>query len=317
MPNRSSLKNIPVKIKAEALPGFRFVKWQGISTSTSPEITLVLNTDAAVMAVFEPAPLSVSSVVINEINYHSSSLFDTEDWIELFNPVSGAMDLSGWKIRDGSLHEFILPAGSSIGGRSYLVLARDTAKFMSLRSSVRPIIGNISFGLSSEGELLQLADNTEQIVDEVAYSSTGSWSSLPNGTGATLALINPQMDNALPEQWKPSYPYGTPGGLNDVYVPTGIRRVAEHPSHGYELYNNYPNPFNSSTTIEFSLPEQSLVALTVYNQLGQKVRKLAGGMFGEGFHRVDFNAEPLASGMYFYELTTPKYRSIKKLILLK
>jgi len=308
-------KNIPIKIKAMALPGFRFVQWEGISASTSPEITILLNADAALTAIFEPALLSVKSIVINEINYKSSSLFDTEDWIELYNPVNEAVDLSGWKFRDDQSHVFTLPANTSIGGTSYLVLARDTAKFLSLRTSVRPIVGNFDFGLSSDGENIQLMSSADTIVDEVAYASTGKWSALPNGSGATLALTNPQMDNSLPEQWKPSMLYGTPGRLNDVY--TTVHRPLGNSPDDFELFNNYPNPFNPSTTIQFYLPERSMVILTIYNQLGQQVRQLVHATYGEGLHRIEFNGDKLASGMYFCELTTPKYRSVKKLVLMK
>ncbi|MCX6138443.1 MAG: CotH kinase family protein [Ignavibacteriales bacterium] len=308
-------KNVPLSLKAVSLPGFRFVRWEGVSPSTLPEITVLLNADATMTAVFEPIQLSVTSVVINEINYKSSPLFDTEDWIELYNPANGPVDVSGWKFRDDHANEFTFPPLSSIGGRSYLVLARDTTKFLSLRSSIRPVAGGFGFGLMNEGQKIQLTDDAGNIVDEVAYGSTGKWSPLPNGTGATLALTNPQGDNSLPEQWKPSLRYGTPGNLNDVY--STLQRRAESLPEDYELFNNYPNPFNPSTTIRFYLPERVMTDLTIHNQLGQRVRQLVHGILGEGMHQVDFNAERLASGMYFYELATPKYRNSKKLILLK
>ena len=58
----------------------------------------------------------------------------------------------------------------------------------------------------------------EYLIDEVTYSSSGLWSSLPNGSGPTLSLVNPQLDNSLAESWKASELYGTPGYLNDVYT---------------------------------------------------------------------------------------------------
>ena len=308
-------RNIPVKIRALALPGFRFAGWQGASTSTSPEISLILSSDTTLTAVFEPATLSVTTPVINEINYKSSPLFDTEDWIELYNPASSTVNLAGWKFRDDSAHVYTFPANTFLPGRSYLVLCRDTVKFFSLQFGVRPVVGNFGFGLRNEGETIQLIDSAGTIADEVHYMPSGQWPVAPNGTGATLALLNPQMDNSQPEQWRASAAYGTPGALNDIYS-----RVAETPNptpQSFELFNNYPNPFNPTTTIRFYLPERSQATLTVYNQLGQKVRLLVDAFLNEGMHTAVFTAENAASGIYFCELMTPTFRSLKKFVLVK
>jgi len=85
----------------------------------------------------------------------------------------------------------------------------------------------------------------------------------------------------------------------------------------YSLSQNYPNPFNPSTTINFSLPERTNVILNVYNELGEKVAVLFNGMKEAGLHNVEWNASKFGSGVYFYELKTEKYSSVKKLILMK
>ena len=90
----------------------------------------------------------------------------------------------------------------------------------------------------------------------------------------------------------------------------------------YSLAQNYPNPFNAGTNIIFSLPESGEVDLTVYNVLGQAVRQLASGNYPEGTHTIlfdgtDNSGRSLASGMYFYRLTTAKLTDTKKMILLK
>jgi protocatechuate 3,4-dioxygenase beta subunit len=92
--------------------------------------------------------------------------------------------------------------------------------------------------------------------------------------------------------------------------------IAETPTD-YELGNNYPNPFNPSTTITFSLPEAANVKLTVFNAIGQKVADLIKGNVEAGNHSITFNAENLNSGIYFYKLQTEKFVSVKKMILLK
>ncbi|MDZ4121090.1 MAG: T9SS type A sorting domain-containing protein, partial [Candidatus Cloacimonadaceae bacterium] len=88
------------------------------------------------------------------------------------------------------------------------------------------------------------------------------------------------------------------------------------------LYNNYPNPFNPSTTIEFSIPQTGRVNLSIYNIRGQKVRSLLDGEMVKGQHGVVWNGRDdknrsVASGVYFIRLNSGGKTSIKKAMLLK
>ncbi|MCZ7603917.1 MAG: T9SS type A sorting domain-containing protein [Melioribacteraceae bacterium] len=91
----------------------------------------------------------------------------------------------------------------------------------------------------------------------------------------------------------------------------------------YTLYQNYPNPFNPSTTIRFALPFASSVRLEVYNLLGQKVATLLDGNENAGYHKLEFNAKNLASGIYFYTIKANsiegdnEFRDVKKFMLMK
>jgi photosystem II stability/assembly factor-like uncharacterized protein len=86
----------------------------------------------------------------------------------------------------------------------------------------------------------------------------------------------------------------------------------------YFLSRNYPNPFNPSTTIEFTVPENAgNVRLTIYNVLGEKAAEIVNGPLAAGKYTYKWNAKNITSGIYFYELKTDKYVSIKKMILLK
>jgi hypothetical protein len=85
----------------------------------------------------------------------------------------------------------------------------------------------------------------------------------------------------------------------------------------YYLGQNYPNPFNPTTTIEFSIPERSHVSLKVYDVLGTEVATLVDGWMESTNHKVIFNGSNLASGIYYYTLSTGNFTSTKKLILLK
>jgi hypothetical protein len=88
--------------------------------------------------------------------------------------------------------------------------------------------------------------------------------------------------------------------------------------HTLALNQNYPNPFNPSTTITFTLAEDSRASLKVFDILGREVALLVNGNFKAGeLHSVLFDASRLSAGIYFYRLETNKTSLVKKLVLLK
>jgi photosystem II stability/assembly factor-like uncharacterized protein len=88
-------------------------------------------------------------------------------------------------------------------------------------------------------------------------------------------------------------------------------------SDKYELEQNYPNPFNPSTTIKFSLPQNTNVILTIYNTVGQKVTELVNKNLNAGKYSINWNACGFASGIYIYELRIDKSLLVKKMLFLK
>lgn len=85
----------------------------------------------------------------------------------------------------------------------------------------------------------------------------------------------------------------------------------------YNLEQNFPNPFNPTTTIKYSIPEDGFVELAVYNILGQKVTSLVNQLQTAGNYAIKFNASDLPSGVYVYRLSSKNYSTSKKLILSK
>ncbi len=83
------------------------------------------------------------------------------------------------------------------------------------------------------------------------------------------------------------------------------------------LGSNYPNPFNSSTSIEFGLSNEGYVQLAIYNLIGQKVATLIDGNLSAGIHDITWNADEQSSGIYFYTLRAESSIHTKKMILLK
>ena len=85
----------------------------------------------------------------------------------------------------------------------------------------------------------------------------------------------------------------------------------------YRLYNNYPNPFNPSTIISYTLPQSGLVQLKVFDMLGCEVANLVNKEQSIGNYEIEFNASNLSSGIYLYRLQSGSFTETKKLILLR
>ena len=120
------------------------------------------------------------------------------------------------------------------------------------------------------------------------------------------------------ESWKRP---GAWGFLEVVDGPTAIdEEVNEIKS--FALFNNYPNPFNPSTTIKFQLPKRSDISIVIYDILGNKVKTLDKGMRNAGVYNIKWNGKndngkSVSSGVYFYMLKTPEYTKTNKMLLLK
>jgi predicted GH43/DUF377 family glycosyl hydrolase len=83
------------------------------------------------------------------------------------------------------------------------------------------------------------------------------------------------------------------------------------------LSQNYPNPFNPSTTIEFHLSKSADVRIEVFNIAGQKIKTLVNKKMSAGTHQVQFNAQRLTSGVYFYRIEAGEFQDVKKMIIIK
>ncbi len=85
----------------------------------------------------------------------------------------------------------------------------------------------------------------------------------------------------------------------------------------FGLGQNYPNPFNPSTTIEFAVPKEARVRLEVYNLLGERVAILLDDVRTAGYHKVQFDASNLSTGLYFYRLSSGDEVFLRKMTLVK
>ena len=85
----------------------------------------------------------------------------------------------------------------------------------------------------------------------------------------------------------------------------------------FEVSQNFPNPFNPVTKINYELPNDSKVSIKVFDILGREVGTLLDEFKTAGYHTVDFDGSSLSSGMYFYRIKTNEFEAIKKMLLIK
>ncbi len=325
--NGSYFQNIPIQVQAIPVPGFRFKGWSSSAWGEQASITIQTTKDVSLTAIFEATGTPAAAVVINEICYNPPDDFNPGDWIELYNPDAAAVDISGWVFQDeDNSHRFQIPPGTILPANGFLVLCQDRNAFTPLFPNVQNYLGNFDFGLSGAGELLRLISAPGKMIDSLVYDDAAPWPTAPDGQGPTLELIHPTLDNALGTSWVASAGRGgTPGRQNSGY--SEVHSVSLS-SLTFELFPNYPNPFNATTTIEYHLPVDGWVTLRIFNLRGQRIQTVVDQIQPAGRYRLNWpnqnNAPgdiPFASGVYFCQIDTRSgsshYQKLLKLVLLK
>jgi hypothetical protein len=101
-----------------------------------------------------------------------------------------------------------------------------------------------------------------------------------------------------------------------ISMTTGIRSI-DNPPNNFRLLQNFPNPFNPSTTIKYEIPELNYASLKIYDVLGNEIVTLVNEEKPAGKYQIEFDAAEFASGFYFYQLIAGKFTATKKMLLLK
>ena len=130
----------------------------------------------------------------------------------------------------------------------------------------------------------------EQLVD---FQAIVPLSATPGMVDSVFYLLESGLDHTLSLSG---------GAAITVDVTTGVNDDEAILPESFTLRQNYPNPFNPSTKIPFALSIRSELSLVIYNALGRKIDQIYLGSLSAGEHTVEYNAESLASGIYFYRL---------------
>ena len=139
---------------------------------------------------------------------------------------------------------------------------------------------------------------------------------IEHGTGATDRTFGITNFGAIDEEvFK--------GIIHDLKIfsksvtPTSVQNNQNIRPDDIQLSQNFPNPFNPATTIEYQLPEKGFVTIKIFDMLGKAVATLVNQDKQPGTYTVEFNASNLASGIYFYQLKVQDFTLTKKMMLLK
>lgn len=143
-----------------------------------------------------------NDIVINEIHANPPENHIRQEFIELYNPSEDDQDLSGWRLSKAV--DFVFPDGTIIPSKGYLLIAEDPATMLATLgvNALGPFSGN----LNSSGEELRLRNAADEIIDEVDYKVGFPWPVASDGGGASIELINPNLDNSLGSSWRASLP---------------------------------------------------------------------------------------------------------------
>ena len=150
-------------------------------------------------------------LVINEVMYNPTGTDESGEWIELHNQMGVDVDISNWRLA-GAV-SFSFPTDTVVPGGAYLVIAKDPG---SITGAMGPFVGN----LDNNGETIRLLNNSNRVMSRLSYNDAGEWPVGPDGSGATLAKIDPDSATPNPANWRSSAATGgTPGDEN---FPQGI-----------------------------------------------------------------------------------------------
>ncbi len=157
-------------------------------------------------------------------------------------------------------------------------------------------------------------------IDTVETFNSGFLMNLPAGTGTSLSATLPEQSRTY--YWRVRASDGsvtvTSNGFRGfgISIITPVREELYGPSRK-SLEQNFPNPFNPTTSIKYSIPKSGWVRLAVFNLLGQEVALIFEGEQQPGTYEVSFEKADLPTGIYFYRLNAPDFTETKKMVITK
>jgi len=149
--------------------------------------------------------------------------------------------------------------------------------------------------------------------DEIVYVDTAAFDLYDTQTGTLIKTYSLSGYDQYGFSIEPEFVYGTIAVATDADDNTQDGSLPDN----FELFQNFPNPFNPRTRIGYLLPYETDVVLEIYNPLGETVMRFEKGREESGYHEIDVDASHLPSGAYFYRIRADDLALAKKMLLLK
>ena len=241
-------------------------------------------------------------------------------WGENINPF-----ITEISVEDSIEFEFVLPsvlhkyrAYRFPWQTNYILVNTDSLNF-----------GTVSVGDSSFQDLWLINRKDSSIIINEFYLKDSAFTvldSLPitvseNDSVKIIVVFTPYTDDIFTDKLNIRYK------TNNFLIGKQVKIVGQTPLvsvnnnekdfNDYYLSQNFPNPFNPSTNIVFSIPEQEIVCIKIYNTLGEELYEIINREFTPGKYTINYNASHLPSGIYFYRITAGNFIQTKKLLLIK
>jgi CotH kinase protein/Lamin Tail Domain/GEVED domain/Chitobiase/beta-hexosaminidase C-terminal domain/Secretion system C-terminal sorting domain/Divergent InlB B-repeat domain len=202
-----------INLPLTAIPtaGYEFAGWSDPALGNSPNIVFRNIGDKGITANFRAAAAQ-PAVVINELYYDAATTGN--DWIELYNPSTQNVNLSGWVLTTNSGANITIPTGTVLKSDDYLVVTENILRFELLYPTIKKVISadfsrSVDIKFNTSGGIIQLKNNSDVVVDEAKFIGTAASSTDKN---VTFQLGIPQADNLQLSNWTPQQ--STPAAKN-------------------------------------------------------------------------------------------------------
>jgi len=289
-------------------PGEVFLPWISAGTTEAPHQLAISAQDYGFISgyadttfpagSFEYDYLGVMTLGPQDINYDGSAA--SYEGPYAIDPVEGSLSDWMFDFAGDSLQLFNWPYGTYPGFNNWIdnMTVTDGANVMA--DFTDPNNGDAPVAIHNSGDGFKTAFWTVDWASLIFYS--------PTDTASMEYYVVTDFDNYTGFSGIAEF-FGFIGaaGAEDEFV-TPV---------SFELGAAYPNPFNPSTSFEYRVASAGDVNITVFNALGQEVATLVEGNKAAGTYMVNWDASSLASGVYFYSMTAPGFKSTQKMLLLK
>ncbi len=155
--------------------------------------------------------LADTVVVFNEIMYNPANDVQELEFVEIYNTLSFDMDISLWKLAGGI--EYTFPVGATVPSEGCVLIAKSPSA-LEAATGISGVLGPFNRQLANGGESVRLENNSGRVMDEIEYGDGGQWPVAPDGSGASLAKIDPFTASVPADNWHSGGVGGTPGQSN-------------------------------------------------------------------------------------------------------